>query len=110
MEGNHYEAAISHYKTAVNLDETAWPALEGLARCAASRESWHESIKWQERAIEAVSPKISYMTGYLWPRISTWVSKKSPKQLLSTTLRAVRQGVRKDGWIHCLDSHFFGCI
>ncbi|KAK0667570.1 hypothetical protein QBC41DRAFT_395447 [Cercophora samala] len=54
LEGSHYDAAISHYKQAIEL-------------C-----NYQEAIEWQEKAINAIPEDSTWISAYLWPRIGEW--------------------------------------
>jgi tetratricopeptide (TPR) repeat protein len=75
MVGKHLDAAVPHFQQAIQLNSQAWVPYEGLARCTAAHDKWEEAISWQEKSIAVVSPKIHFMTGYLWPRVSEWAYK-----------------------------------
>jgi tetratricopeptide (TPR) repeat protein len=72
MEGYYYEEAISHFKEALDQDSDAWVAKEGLARCLGEQELYNEAIEWMENAIESLPSNMSWLAGYLCPRIAEW--------------------------------------
>jgi tetratricopeptide (TPR) repeat protein len=72
MGGHYYEEAISHFKEALDQDSDAWVAKEGLARCLGEQELHNEAIEWMENAIESLPSNMSWLAGYLCPRIAEW--------------------------------------
>jgi tetratricopeptide (TPR) repeat protein len=72
MEGYHYEEAVSHFKEALDQDSDAWVAKEGLARCLGEQGLYDEAIEWMENAIESLPSNMSWLAGYLCPRIAEW--------------------------------------
>ncbi|KAK5653775.1 hypothetical protein OQA88_7933 [Cercophora sp. LCS_1] len=75
MMGYHYEAAVSHYRSAIKLSPENWVALEGLARCAGEQGQHADAIVWQEKAIDALPSSQHWISGYLWPRITEWATQ-----------------------------------
>ena len=72
MEGLYYEPAIQNFEKALNLDETAWVAMEGMARCWGEQGSYEKAIEYQEKALENLPDTMEYLRGYLLPRIAQW--------------------------------------
>ncbi len=75
MMGRHYEPAVAHCHEAIALDPKSWVALEGLARCAGEQGQYHDAIAWQEKALDALPPPMSFVSAYLWPRITEWANQ-----------------------------------
>jgi tetratricopeptide (TPR) repeat protein len=72
MEGYYYEEAITHFKEALDQDSDAWVAKEGLARCLGEQGLYNEAIEWMENATESLPSNMSWLAGYLCPRIAEW--------------------------------------
>lgn len=93
MMGLHYDAAVSHYKSAIALYPRAWVALEGLARCAGEQGQHAEAIAWQEQAIEVLPDRLHWILGYLCPRITDWATQIGDTD---KAYRHAREGFRAD--------------
>ncbi|KAK4450851.1 hypothetical protein QBC34DRAFT_348375 [Podospora aff. communis PSN243] len=75
MMGKHYDAAVSHYESAIALYPPAWVALEGLSRCAGEQGHPAEAIVWQEKALDALPDNLHGIRAWLCPRITDWATQ-----------------------------------
>jgi tetratricopeptide (TPR) repeat protein len=89
LNGKHYDHAIPCLKKAVELDPGAWVAGEALAICYGGLGMPVEAIAWQRKAIDALPKNLSWVAGYLWPRIALWAIEVDDKD---TAILAAERG------------------
>ena len=95
MEGDHRQAAKEHFMEAVKQDESAWVAMEGVARILGEEKDFSAAIEWMQRSIRSLPQRLESIRGYLWPFIADWSAELDDE---ATAFEAAKSGSESNSW------------